>query len=626
MFSAAIEVFFKHASAATITEFFLYLITFVFILAVVFSWQVKQPRFTAYASALMTSLGILGTFVGIVIGLLNFDTQNIDGSIPNLLNGLKTAFMTSVYGMVGAVLFNILDAVLFAAKRQRLASAVSHQPQTIQPQHILNVLERQHEVMATILKTMTHTIQPEHIFNSLEQQREVMTNVLKTMNHMQRSLSADEEGSLIGQFKLLRADMSGLSGLQKQFDMSDKKSFAYALNTQVFELRKEFKHFTQVSTTRNDEFNSKLFTALDNFAEMLSRSATEQIIAALKDVIQDFNKNLTEQFGENFKALDASVQKLVIWQAQHKDQVESLTEQYERGAESLRITQESVTGIRNECENIPVSMGQLKVVLDVNQHQIAELGRHLGAFESMRDAAVAAVPTIQRQIEQVGEHLVSSSTDVQQRLQEASAVLVSSSNDMRVSLGDASTHFKDSVISTQQSFSELSNVVKTTTEQVSTTLNTSATELNSQARDTLSLMQSSTKEMQSEVLTTVQDLGAQTSKITQDLSQMAQAFERANQEAVADVKRVSEGMASELNTLLSQSQGMFEAYMKETTQKTGDTLNTQLELLEKATAREIEKAMTTMGSSLVTITSRFVEDYKNMVEAMDQVINGFNRR
>ena len=40
---------------------------------------------------------------------------------------------------------------------------------------------------------------------------------------------------------------------------------------------------------------------------MMSKLATEQVIAALKTVIQDFNNNLAEQFGENFKQLNTAV-------------------------------------------------------------------------------------------------------------------------------------------------------------------------------------------------------------------------------------------------------------------------------------------------------------------------------
>tara|TARA_Y100001973_G_C5105732_1_gene285006 strand:- start:24 stop:794 length:771 start_codon:yes stop_codon:yes gene_type:complete len=52
--------------------------------------------------------GILLTFYGIWIGLLGFDTTDIAGSIPNLLNGLKTAFSSSLVGLGTSLLINLL--------------------------------------------------------------------------------------------------------------------------------------------------------------------------------------------------------------------------------------------------------------------------------------------------------------------------------------------------------------------------------------------------------------------------------------------------------------------------------------------------------------------------------------
>ncbi len=60
------------------------------------------------------SVGILGTFTGIFWGLINFDSKDlmsIQTSIPNLLSGLKTAFVTSIVGMMAAL------ALTFAQKK-----------------------------------------------------------------------------------------------------------------------------------------------------------------------------------------------------------------------------------------------------------------------------------------------------------------------------------------------------------------------------------------------------------------------------------------------------------------------------------------------------------------------------
>ena len=50
----------------------------------------------------LVGLGLLGTFLGLTIGILGFDsssTQNIQKSIEGLLDGMGTAFTTSLVGM-----------------------------------------------------------------------------------------------------------------------------------------------------------------------------------------------------------------------------------------------------------------------------------------------------------------------------------------------------------------------------------------------------------------------------------------------------------------------------------------------------------------------------------------------
>ena len=62
----------------------------------------RHQQVNAIAS-IVTVIGVLGTFVGIAWGLLNFDTKDIENSVPKLLEGLKAAFFTSIAGIAGAI-------------------------------------------------------------------------------------------------------------------------------------------------------------------------------------------------------------------------------------------------------------------------------------------------------------------------------------------------------------------------------------------------------------------------------------------------------------------------------------------------------------------------------------------
>lgn len=55
------------------------------------------------APSVLTSFGIFGTFLGVAIGLHEFDSTNVEASVPLLMSGLKTAFWSSIAGLFGAL-------------------------------------------------------------------------------------------------------------------------------------------------------------------------------------------------------------------------------------------------------------------------------------------------------------------------------------------------------------------------------------------------------------------------------------------------------------------------------------------------------------------------------------------
>ena len=62
-------------------------------------------------ASILTALGILGTFLGLVLGLRSFDFSNADqmtSSVEALVGGLNVAFYTSIYGVTLSILYNII--------------------------------------------------------------------------------------------------------------------------------------------------------------------------------------------------------------------------------------------------------------------------------------------------------------------------------------------------------------------------------------------------------------------------------------------------------------------------------------------------------------------------------------
>lgn len=71
----------------------------------------------------MTGLGILGTFIGLSLGLQAFNTgsaEEITNSIGPLMDGIKVAFHTSIYGMVFSLTFNLIFKTVLERSYRKL--------------------------------------------------------------------------------------------------------------------------------------------------------------------------------------------------------------------------------------------------------------------------------------------------------------------------------------------------------------------------------------------------------------------------------------------------------------------------------------------------------------------------
>ena len=91
-----------------VSDIIIYLIMFgiVFFKVIKYNRLDNKEKRNFYIN-LLPILGVIGTFLGICLGLANFDSTEIESSVPQLLQGLKTAFWTSFIGTSWAVFLNI---------------------------------------------------------------------------------------------------------------------------------------------------------------------------------------------------------------------------------------------------------------------------------------------------------------------------------------------------------------------------------------------------------------------------------------------------------------------------------------------------------------------------------------
>lgn len=581
-----LENLLRSFSTDTVNTCILVTMLVIFGLGLLFTKQVKHPDFVGYVPTLLTTLGIFGTFLGIVLGLLDFNQNDIEASIPPLLEGLKTAFITSLAGIFTSLIFKTLSTFSF--------------------------------LKPDVVETTASEATPEAILAAMQAQ-------ISEVKALKDAMVGNEESTLFGQLKILRGDVN-----------DNAKASLTGAKERAVQQQENF-----------EQFSEKLWLKLQDFADTLSKSATEQVIEALKQVIVDFNNNLTEQFGDNFKQLNEAVFKLVEWQENYKMQLEQMQRQYEQGVESISATEASVAHISEQSKVIPESMQELKTVMEVNQHQLAELERHLEAFKVMRDKAVEAVPQIQQQVQAtvndisaavttasehyrnllsesdkyIQNHVTTSNsllerfaTETEKGISQVGEKLKESSERISKDVEVAANEFTDNTARTNQALQTSSDHVQAQTEVIKQHLQDAVTDLNSHMRDMIEKMVADAKVM----ATTMQDANQH---LITDSEQMRDTVIQSTEKLQ---QRLSEVIDEAATQQINQAKRTFDSMEEQVKQQVGltaEAVDSQLKLIDSAMQQEINRVMNEMGQALAQVSGKFVDDYIRLTQAMNEIIS-----
>ncbi|MGQ9799737.1 MAG: hypothetical protein ACUVRG_10710 [Ignavibacterium sp.] len=309
--------------------------------------------------SVFTTLGILGTFVGIFFGLQKFDVYNINDSIPPLLEGMKTAFSTSIIGILFSLIFGKVSQIVL--RNVDLNQPAKPTGELAELNRIANILESSHKetikkfdrlntslVGETDDSLSTQLIKLRNQFTDHISLSEKQTTFLQ---QIQKSLGGDEETSLLTQIQKLRAE-------QNEYSKDTKKNIEWIVN----------------SMNKNNELISKKF---DEFAELLAKNNTEALVEVMKNATEEFNKQMSELVNklvqENFQELNNSVQRLNDWQKNNKEMIQKLTEQFKKVSDEFAITSIAIKEITQNTKQLTDENSHLtKLIFELRKVMIED--------------------------------------------------------------------------------------------------------------------------------------------------------------------------------------------------------------------------------------------------------------
>ena len=276
-------------------------IIFGILVAYILYFFLKEKQYSkeSVLGNIASTIGVLGTFVGISIGLWKFNPNDITSSVPLLLSGMKIAFATSIIGMAASIFMkyialknedeeNIDDIMelfntMIAESRNVNNTLIENQKQTE------NVLNKVSEIWAS--------------------HQENLTVVLKSeiLNLNNNTISKQEE--LIGEFKKLGECFTLLnSGVNNLLTWQENYKETIENTTKELETVIQTIHNADESIESISKNSSLIKENNENLSEVLKEINKTQnvIIESNKSIIEISNtaKESIPQINEHFTNID----------------------------------------------------------------------------------------------------------------------------------------------------------------------------------------------------------------------------------------------------------------------------------------------------------------------------------
>ena len=251
-------------------------------------------------AGIFTGLGILGTFLGLTLGLMGFDmssSASIQKGISNLLNGTSAAFLTSIIGILAALGFNwwyniwlIKD---FSASIDDFANRLDELIPRKQTEELLYDNKKSIEEQTTELQDFNTTL----ALTIGDAMRNAMTTDVKPV--LEELLEAIRDLSK-GGMETIKNSINDNTG-------NELRDFARTLQ----DLQQSMRDILMQSQRINEESNQKLRVAVDNMVKSLQNATSDSVVSQQKNM-NEMNENIRNLFTEMNDALHNTVHDLFV--------------------------------------------------------------------------------------------------------------------------------------------------------------------------------------------------------------------------------------------------------------------------------------------------------------------------
>ena len=289
----------------------------------------------SFAPALLTAIGILGTFTGIFLGLQGVDlgniseTQQLIAASQKLLMGMKTSFSTSLFGL-GAAIFFIIFLSLGAQQRTRFRNSLRKKLNNIafleNPNHLLSRLDNEGNIeVAKTLQTVANNLSglnadviASAIKNAIASPDSPLVLELKQLRELQESQGQTVE-SLVKQLRteliepvVTRLDQSAALTKEASAAVTNLKNELGGISQSLAGAVTTIQSFQQDTLIKLQEFTIELRNILGEF-QTDTKGVLEDVALEINRAVEQSIQGMEQQrtiFKENADEVSTTFQNI----------------------------------------------------------------------------------------------------------------------------------------------------------------------------------------------------------------------------------------------------------------------------------------------------------------------------
>ena len=678
----------------TISDLIIYFVMGYIIAHIIKNNKINDKEKRNFYINLLPILGVIGTFAGICIGLADFNSNEIEKSVPLLLQGLKTAFWTSLIGTSLAVFFNVWysfkdkrdiededDEIPLLKLQIKELQSISEKfnsfldNQTINNNSLKNLTEffsnnedknlKEFEEIKNELKVLNDkqektnnfyenfllkleildeinkkydknienfSLWNENIFalkeNSilnLEENKKLNSSTAETLTKLEsiekidentlsklevlEKINVDSLAELKSIEKINSDTLIKLESLEKiNTDIVDKNSSIFE-NIQLLldnfkNYKDEFSNFFKASESQSRE----LITAFKEFATYMAEENSKAFIEALNKTIKDFNNNLIESFGSNFKQLNEAVIKLVDWQEHYKETIESTTE-------NQRVIFDSFTGIEKELQtfssetkNINSIVTELSTITKESMEQNIKLNETLSVFSELNSHAKELIPNL---------------IEINNNIDNDIKTFNSYSNELIDNLNNFTSNLQNNF---SQYIDDINRGVKGSTDSIIGIIEDSLKKIENNFDKSLENTDLKLKETSENIFTGIEKFNTDFSN---NMKEQLDVFISNNENYSAGINRLVKSTLDAVDESEKNNSKMIDENLKQI-EKLNTELNNHLKVhvenIEKGLQDSLNRSLDSLGEVMAKISDRFAKDYGPLADKLREIVELSNNK